>query len=212
MKKIRVFLTVMVILAVMFAGAVTPAKATSVTTGLIDLCDWTVRAYVPEGFPTFLYPEYTFSPGPDGWIIMSGSLSLVPWPLPAVAAAPVYHEDGRLNFRVCRAPLAVFMDESGGVEVWSTDESGQFAALDLKVSATAEEIAAALALAEETGEDVVIAGYADGFALIAKADGTLKAEVIGQYGCDFMANGEANDGWCLGYGPFDPGESPGGEP
>ncbi len=120
-------------------------------------------------------------------------------PTPGLPEAPEQHEDGRLNYRVCRAPLAIFMNEDGSVEVWSTDDENMYAPLALEVSATADEIATALALAEETGQDVVIAGYVDGFALIAKPDGTLKAELIGEYGCDFEADGGANYGWCLGF-------------
>jgi len=50
---------------------------------------------------------------------------------------------------------------------------------------------------------VVIDGYVDGFALIAKMDGTLKAELIGVYGFDFYSDGSENSG----YGIIPP-ESP----
>ncbi len=130
---------------------------------------------------------------------------LIPLPPPGLPDAPVEHTDGRLNYRDCRAPLAVFLDDAGDVEVWTTDENNMYVKHELVLSATADEIAEALALAEETGQDVVIAGYVDGFALIAKLDGTLKAELLGVYGFDFKPDGADNTGFGL---PSDEPEPP----
>lgn len=144
------------------------------------------------------YPDL-IKPGVAG-INLAPSLLIMP--PPGLPEAPVEHTDGRLNYRDCRAPLAVYLDDAGDVEVWTTDENNMYVKLDLVLSATADEIADALALALETGEDVVIDGYVDGFALIAKLDGTLKAELIGVYGFDFKPDGSDNTGF--GLPPVEP--------
>lgn len=184
MKRKLTFISVMVLFVLLLSLFISPASA-GFKPDLLKPFDPCREDYQLAGVNGAASP-----------VLLSLFLGYSPPPVPA---APAQHEDGRLNYRVCRAPLALYMDENGDVEIWSTDDTNLYQKMDLKVAATAEEIAAALALAEETGEDVVVAGYVDGFALVAKADGTLKAEVIGEYGCDFMADGDANYGWCLGY-------------
>lgn len=118
-------------------------------------------------------------------------------PVDVLTEAPTLHKDGRLNYRVMRAPIAVFMDADGSVEVWQTDPLNLYAADTLVISADAEAIAIALEAAEESGHQVLIAGYVDGVALFAKPDGSLKAEVLGVYGFEFTPGGDLGWGWGL---------------
>lgn len=207
MKKISILLTLSIIGMSLLSAAPALAQEGDPLGYTVDPCAGLFHDFWPEGTDwSYLGPPYYVHINPDGLTVVTGPLldsafAHLFYELAFQDNAPLFHEDGRLNYRVCKAPLAVFMDEDGGVEVWSTDKANQYQALELKVTATAEEIAAGLAKAEADGMDVVIAGYVDGFALIAKPDGTLKAELIGAYGCDFTSDGGANAGWCLGFEP-----------
>ncbi len=190
MKKVNLLLGALVLVGALFFGGAAPAIAQGPIPPFpfffsMDLCSQLASLTIPIG--------------PDEWVSISIEIPTEFLYMEGFPAAPMSHDDGRLNYRVCRAPLAVYEDDAGNVEVWTTDEGNMYAKKDLKVSATAEEIAAALAQAAELGQDVVIAGYVDGYALIAKPDGTLKAELIGIYGFDFMPEGAENNGWGINY-------------
>lgn len=207
MRRIGIIFTLLVIGMSLLNAAPALAQGGDPLGYTVDPCAGLFHDFWSEGTDySDLGPPYSVYINDDGLTVVTGPLfdsifAPLFFELFYQDDAPLFHEDGRLNYRVCRAPLAVFMNEDGGVEVWSTDEANQYQAEELKVAATAEEIAAGLAEAEVEGMDVVIAGYVDGFALVAKPDGTLKAELLGAYGCDFTSDGEANAGWCLGYEP-----------
>lgn len=206
MKKIAPLVTVVAVLVFSFAGGVSPAFAQEPIpdTMMLDTCANRIELFLPPEIIEILIGSVP--PDMLGDVELTSHSIIIHMPISnmmGLTEAPVEHDDGRLNYRVCRAPIAVYMDESGGVEVWTTDEFNGYAKKDFKVSADAAAIAAALAEAADTLQDVVIAGYVDGVALIAKPDGTLKAELIGVYGFDFNPDGSGNNGWGVYFEEFD---------
>lgn len=95
----------------------------------------------------------------------------------------IWHTDGRVNAKQGYAPLAIFPDGDGGMEVFATVpptyEAGE---LLLTIDATA--ITAAFALNLGPTEQIVIA-EANGVSVYMTGEGWIKVEQIGVFGMEF---------------------------
>ena len=114
-------------------------------------------------------------------------MALVMWQ----GAAP--GESERLNHLDCQAPLALFRQPGGGLEIWAAGENAP--AAQLLITVTHDEMQAKILKAIRSGEDTIIAGPVAGTTLIARADGSLRAEQSDVYRFDFFSSGSHNTGY-----------------
>lgn len=99
-------------------------------------------------------------------------------------------DTGRLNHFDCQAPFALYLNEAGDIELWTTGIRPGVA-----LTASQDDLLSALTRAIRSEEEVSVADSVLGFSLIARPDGSLSAEQGGVYRFDFYPSGARNTGY-----------------